>query len=257
MKDKSNKNKQNKSSLMIFVFSVSFFVIFVLMKNEKTQQVISELSFFSTADPNDNQAIETEEHNKNLEIKEYFPPVSEGKVEIAKKIPSSKAQESEVEKFQKEQELIKIDFQRKIMAKINLPGHMKYNVLDLEEGVEGIHGISPRGEEELSVLAAAKSVKVEEVVDYLEKSTSAFPQLRNGDFNKNSPTFKIAPPPGKGISNITIINGKKYGNQEVYAALVERSDKKGTYLFVMKASSKFFNENEGFLDKMLADFEAK
>jgi len=192
------------------------------------------------------------------ELKDAYAPLPEGKVELAKKL---EANTDELEASMKnevfEQDKLKDEFQNTIKANINLPENLKYTQLDLEEGIGGLYGTDATGQNEFAMLGTEKPATLDQIVDYLNNAQGALPQVRNGDFPSQPVVRKVTPPSGKGISSIQIIQGKKSKDKMIFAAIVERSDRKGTYVFVMKAPNSFFDTNEGMLDSMLDSLQVK
>ena len=74
--------------------------------------------------------------------------------------------------------------------------------------------------------------------------------LVNYDFKVSGEIKKVAGPKSSGISTISIIPGGKNQGNPVFAAYLERADKKGSYVFVMEASPSQFEQYEGDFDIM-------
>ncbi len=153
-----------------------------------------------------------------------------------------------------QQELLK-NFKQQIFLDINLPSDMKYDQLDLDEGVAAMQGTSPN--KKMVILAARRTATPQTIASYLQDQKNKIPVLQNHDF-KISGDIKIVPAPkGSGISKITVIPGGEKNGQMIYAAHIERSDKKGSYVFVMEASPSYFDSREGDLDNMLDSLKIK
>lgn len=263
MKKKEKKEEKKvpqpvNSKVVIIVLAIVAAIILFVNSNESAIEFISQIKEgnLSVLTISEN-AEEAPPAQVPLQYKAYTPPVVKGEAVLAKKLPSAQPVEADVEKEKVEQEKMKNEFLEKVKVNMNFPEHLNYSVLDLEQGIEAIQGTSLRGEEALTIAATARIISLKDVLEYLSNPEKAFPQVRPGDFNPGSPVQKIMPPQGKGISSIQIISGKKGGTDEVYAAYIERTDRKGSYLFIMKAPKKTFAENEGYLDQIMNNFEAK
>lgn len=160
---------------------------------------------------------------------------------------------SKVEERKREQESLRNNFKSLIQADVDLPKNLHYAELDLDEGIAGIRGTGTGDIKDFSILGTKKKVTPQMATAFLNEANSGVPTAKGVRF-KGKSKVKVKAPAGKGISNIEIIDSS---NPNVKAALVTRSDGKGTYLFVLRGQSGFFNNNEGFLDNMLKNFQAK
>lgn len=218
----------------------------------KDQQDINEEEIYLTT-------VQEAEVVENVnQVKDVYAELPQGKVELAKKIESDESElEKSLQESRAQQEALRNEFLQEIHAEVNLPDNLKYTELDLEEGIGGIYGVDGSGKNEFAMIGSEKKATVEQIVDYLNTSQGALPHVRNGDFSTKPVVKKIPAPSGKGISSIQVIQGKKSNDRMLYAAVIERSDKKGIYVFVMKAPTSFFETNEGFLDSMLDSLQVK
>ncbi|PIP93359.1 MAG: hypothetical protein COW00_20315 [Bdellovibrio sp. CG12_big_fil_rev_8_21_14_0_65_39_13] len=225
---------------------------YIYLSNHHLEDQTNDNGEQAQAIDSQNQEVETNE------VKEVYAPLPEGKVELAKKLEANSSEiQSAIVDSVTEQELLKTDFQKTIKANVKLPENLKYTQLDLEDGIGGLYGTDASGQNEFAMLGTEKSATLDQIVDYLNNSQGALPQVRNGDFPNRPVIRKITPPSGRGISSIQVIQGKKSSDRMLYAAIVERSDRKGTYVFVMKAPTSFFDTNEGMLDSMLESLQVK
>jgi hypothetical protein len=153
-----------------------------------------------------------------------------------------------------QEELIK-GFKDKVKLNITLPGDMKFDELDLDAEVAAIQGNSP--DKKLAIFAAPTAAGPGVVASFLQENKSRIPMLGNHDFKISGDTKSIPPPKNSGISRITVIPGGEKNGLQIYAALLERSDKRGTYLLVMEASPNYFETYDGDMDNMLSSISAK
>lgn len=188
----------------------------------------------------------TDEAIPSPETPAQLPEVSE--------VPSV-TQEPYVDPLVKQQDELIKNFKSKISLDINLPSDMRFDELDLDADVAAMQGNSP--DKKLAILAAPTTASPSVVASFLQENKSRIPMLVNHDF-KISGDVKIIPAPkNSGISRVSVFPGGQKNGLLIYAALVERSDKKGTYLLIMEANPTYFDNYEGDLDNMLSSLSAK
>lgn len=153
-----------------------------------------------------------------------------------------------------QEELLK-NFKQQIFLDINLPADMKFDELDLDEGVAAMQGTSPS--KKMVILAARRTASPQTIVSYLQEQKNKIPVLQNHDFKISGEVKTVPVPKNSGISKITVIPGGERNGQLIYAAHIERSDKKGSYVFVMEASPGYFEKHDGDLDNMLDSLKIK
>ena len=253
---KKNKPSSNSSQTLFVLIIISSFLglFYWKWKKQKEKRALSFKS--SKAELQERVDPSLEDLSGNI-IEEAHTEqgvsqdVKEGVV-LAQKLKASQSADEIFLKEQAKQEKVLGDFKGLIKMKIDLPRHLKYEELDLDEGIAGLHGVGPRGKEHLSVLATRKQLNFNQVLDYLNSSDSILPHVQKGDFKDNKKAIRrISPPFNSGIKSIQVIEGKKYQDYQVYAAFIERHDQAGRYLFVMKNTQGFFENNEGYLDTIL------
>lgn len=153
-----------------------------------------------------------------------------------------------------QEELLK-NFKQQIFLDINLPADMKFDELDLDEGVAAMQGTSPS--KKMVILAARRTATPQTIVSFLQEQKNRIPVLQNHDFKISGEVKTVPVPKNSGISKITVIPGGERNGQLIYAAHIERSDKKGSYVFVMEASPGYFEKHDGDLDNMLDSLKIK
>lgn len=174
--------------------------------------------------------------------------------EDAEKVEGVQAEiTKKVEERKRQQEVVRNNFKSLLQVDINLPKNLHYAELDLDEGLAGIRGTGSGDVRDFSILGTKKKVSAQLATAFLNESNSGVPTSQGARFTGKS-KIKVKVPPGKGISKIEVIDSS---NPNVKAALISRADGKGSYLFVLKGQSGFFENNEGFLDNMLKNFQAK
>lgn len=161
----------------------------------------------------------------------------------------------EIDKVLKEKQE-KIDkFKNLLRIEVDLPKGMEYIELDLEGGVAAMEGQSPG--KKMLIMGAARTASPELIASYLREQKTNIPMLAKYDFKISGDLQNVTPPKNSGISKITVIPGGTNNGNAVFAAYVERSDKKGSYVFVMEASPSQFTQYEGDFDIMTDSFKTK
>lgn len=153
-----------------------------------------------------------------------------------------------------QEELLK-NFKNKIRLDINLPSDMRFDELDLDADVAAMQGNTH--DRKLAILAAPTTASPQVVASFLQENKSRIPMLGNYDFKISGDIKSVPAPKNSGISKISVIPGGEKNGSLIYAALIERSDKKGTYLFLMEGTPSYFENYEGDLDNMLSSLSAK
>lgn len=143
------------------------------------------------------------------------------------------------------------------VAKINLPvpPGMEFVKIDFDEDIAGVYGSTRSGDKEFVALAIGKIVDLKQSVNYLEEEAKAFPLIKDVKFD-TSKVIDIATSKDSSLSNLQIVEGKK-GRETVYVALTERSDRKGSYLFIMRAPTNYYDENDDGLETLLQQLKAQ
>jgi len=151
------------------------------------------------------------------------------------------------DKLQAFKDLLKIE--------VELPKGMDFIELDLEGGVAAMEGQAPG--RKMLIMGAARTATPELIASYLREQKASIPMLSKYDFKISGDLQNVTPPKNSGISKITVIPGGSNNGNPVFAAYVERSDKKGSYVFVMEASPGQFSQYEGDFDIMTDSFKTK
>ena len=202
------------------------------------------------------RAKKAREHPPSPEVQEKTPISLESTTDL----PPKSSQPVRIEKtlFSKEREQQKKllrEVQILMRMKIKLFEDLHYNPLDLEEGMAGVYGSDLLKKREFSVMGIEKRVDIKQVLTYLNgEGHKILPHVEAGDFNSRA-MRRVPVPEGKQLSSIQVLEGKTRKGRQVFAALVQRSDYQGSYLFIMKESPDFFNNNEGLLDRLLNSIE--
>lgn len=145
------------------------------------------------------------------------------------------------------------EFKQLIHLDLNLPLNMDFSPLDLDEGIAGLRGTGTGEVKDMTILASRKVVKIADIVNYLNSGESGIPAANIGGFRVRK-GLNIKPPAGSGIKDITILESDN--DSGLKAAFLSRRDQKGNYLFLMKANSSFYENNEGYLELMLQRMKA-
>ncbi len=148
-------------------------------------------------------------------------------------------------------------FNKQTFLKVPLPGHLNYIDVDIEDGVKTIYGYNSHSKEALTAAARPGPTTIEEVRQYMKEESDAIPNLNGKKLSNFSEPQSI---PGasrkKGISQIDVMSADTDDGQKVHFALVNRKDKKGSYVFVYTAPPGRLDSNDGYLDKIFSQIEA-
>ncbi len=257
MKKDSSSKSDPKYILVLIIILVGFgYWKWQSSKRSGSGQPPVGVSDLSSQGENESQGEGDVEEEVASDTEEGPEVDSTRDVVLAKKLKAAPTVEDPTAiEGQKQKELIG-NFQDETKTKIKLPENLNYIKLDLEQGITGIYGSDRKGKRQFSMMATRKPLSVNQLVQYLDSESGSLPHVRKGDFKLKSPTRNVPPPPGRGIASVQVISGASDKDRQVFAALVKRTDSKGSYLFIMKESKTFFKNNEGFLDALLNSFEA-
>jgi hypothetical protein len=166
----------------------------------------------------------TNDTNKSNEAR---VEVSEKPTETPLAIKKRKSPEVVLQEFK---DLVELDF--------SPPSDIKFYNLELDQ-FEGI--ASHTGEEGVAVIAAPLKATVDQAIKYIKDDRSDFIFLNGQDFSKLGEPKSIPAPENSGISKITLIPGGEANGKSSYAALAERVDGRGSYLFILKTTDSSDN----------------
>lgn len=192
----------------------------------------------TTVSPSPDKEVTNEELTKT-EVKEVEEPIDNFK-ELVKR-----------------QNLLKREFLSSVKANIELPDDMNYTNIDADEGIGIIYGRSKVGDREFAMLATTKKVNMKLATQYLNENPEMLPLLKDLKITKNLKTKSIKAPRGSGLKSVSYTKLGQKDGKTVYGVLTTRSDNRGSYMFLMKADKNFYENNEGYLDKMLSSLKAK
>ena len=142
-------------------------------------------------------------------------------------------------------------FAKQTFLKVPLPGHLKYIDVEIEEGVKSIYGYNYHSKEGLTAAARRGPLTMDQVKQYLKEDKDAIPNL-NGKKLSNISEVKRIPAAGrkKGIESIEIISADTDKGQKAHVALINRKDKKGSYVFVYTGPPGRVGNNDGYIDQL-------
>ncbi len=146
-------------------------------------------------------------------------------------------------------------FKNLLKLEVTLPQGMNFVELDLDAGVAAMEGTLPG--KKLLIMGAARTATPELIASYLREQKVSIPMLVKHDFKISGDLQNITPPKGSGISKITLIPGGSHDGYQIFAAYLERGDKKGSYVFLMEASPNQFTQFEGDFDIMVDSLKTK
>ena len=142
------------------------------------------------------------------------------------------------------QQQVRNEFQELIRLQVTLPNDFYYVNLDIDDKVAVLYG--NQGSKELAVLATDSTASMDQVVSFLNDYKNAIPVLGGADFKITGDPQSISLPADSGLSNGRVIPGPVTKNSQLVGAYLERSDRKGSYFFIMRAEPEFFEHHDGF-----------
>ena len=185
----------------------------------------------------------------NLQESKYSAPEESSDDVVPEKAVSNEEIKQQVAE---EQKTLQSEFLKQIKLQMKLPDNMHFEKMDLDDFATGVYGVSTLEQKQFAIIAANKSATTNEVVGYLNELKDSIPMLGNRTLTINEGDIKkIDAPSDSGLGTFTIIPAGQVGTSELYAAYVERKDKKGSYLFLMSAPAAVFHQNEGALDDLM------
>lgn len=185
----------------------------------------------------------------NLQESKYSAPEESSDEVVPEKAVSNEEIKQQVAE---EQQTLQSEFLKQIKLQMKLPDNMHFEKMDLDDFATGVYGVSTLEQKQFAIIAANKSATTNEVVGYLNELKDSIPMLGNRTLTINEGDIKkIDAPSDSGLATFTIIPAGQVRTSELYAAYVERKDKKGSYLFLMSAPAAVFHQNEGALDDLM------
>jgi hypothetical protein len=128
------------------------------------------------------------------------------------------------------------DFKKLVELDFTAPAGEDFYNLELDQ----VEAIASHNENEgIAIVAAPFKATVDQAIKFIKEDRADFKFLKTQDFNSKGDLTNISPPANSGISRITLVSGGKSDGRTTYAAIAERADGRGTYLFILKTSSSF------------------
>ena len=149
------------------------------------------------------------------------------------------------------------DFKNLTKMNVKFPPDFKFKNLDIDDQVAGIEGVSAKGDRKLVILATPSNPTPGVIAGYLADQKGNIPALADHNFKISGKVENVEVPPGKGIAKITLIPGGEKDGTKIFAAHLQRTDGKGSYVFIMRASQNYYDNYEGEVDSMLESFSTK
>lgn len=215
----------------------------------------AEESPLFSADPEETQDLPEARRAEVVAASTDNKPMQESPVDTSRPVEVVQNAAPEIDPLFANQQLLIKNFKDKVKLDVYLPEDMKFDEIELDAEVAAISGASP--DKNMAVFAARTSASPKVVEAFLQEQKARIPMLVKYDFKISGQLQKIPPPKNSGISKITVIPGGENNGSLVYAALIERSDKKGSYLMLMEGSPAYFSNSDGDMDKMLSSLMAK
>lgn len=241
---------KNKGVTLVFVLTIATICLligvkFLIERDENTSVLESLKESFSSAPVTKYEPVSPE-----------APVLKFGPKTKARLMLDARGIDPTIINHRAEQERLIRAFKEKIHLSIDLPPGMEFIELDLSESVAGLSGTSLDGKQKFVVLATKGVVDLQTVQAYLAEEKGAFPLLRNHELQPDK-IIKFTPPSSTGLSELSIIPATENKDSDLYAVLAPRKDEAGSYLFIMEAPGRHFEDNEDGFEKMLNTIKAK
>lgn len=220
--------------------------------------------YFYLNSPTEEGFIDPVASNEALEFPDESLPVTIKSESVENPVPEPVLNPEETENIvPKEDPLftnqrqVQEAFKDKIRLGINLPPDMNFQEVELDAEVAAMVGSTPNGDRKMAVLAAYETATPEKIAAFLRDQKARIPFLNQHNFTISGDLRTLPGPKDSGISKITLIPGGKNEGTLVYAAHLERSDKKGSYVILLQGTESYFNKNDGELESMLSSLSVK
>ncbi len=251
----SSQRKPNTKPLLIALAIFAGGIAYYLSQNE-TKNDSTDLNTKSIRLVGKAKAPLSIKNNKDSPYNQDGELALENMTESEKKTIKFKANpvlKTELEKKKEKQKIIRQEFKNLIKADFEMPENLDYVNMDLDEGIAGVFGTGRGDILGFTALAKEGSISTKMAVGYLNDSSSGLPFSGKVQFSEKA-IMKINNPPGTNIREVLVYESS---NPSFKAALLKRSDNKGTYLMILEADPLLYSNNEGYLDKLLLNFKAK
>lgn len=247
-----SKEKFKPVGMAIIVGTLAI-ATFLYLKSQRDSEVADDVEVVLP----ENAAV-PEQTATNSEEKLDSTASGEAKPSEAPAVELAPAEKTPQEIFADEQKKLIETFKSDIRLQVNLPEDLHYYPLDLEDDVEGLHGVQGgSGDQKLTLLAARATGSPETIVNFLNLSKDSIPLIKENGFKINGEIQRLPPPKDSGIRAVTIIPGGEKSGRTTIAVHLERSDKLGSYLFIIEASPSYIDYNDDKFEAMLNSVKAK
>ncbi len=156
------------------------------------------------------------------------------------------------ETIRKPQEVLE-DFKKLTHLDFSAPAGFDFHELDFDK-IAGIASFDDKSA--VAILAAPFKASTDQVVKFIKDYKSSLRFMNGNDFVVTGEFQTLVPSNNSGLSKITLIPGNKVDGSQVYAALTERLDGKGTYLFILKTPGDL-NSARPEIDKFIETLKTK
>jgi hypothetical protein len=250
-----NNNKQGNNS-DIFAFLAVFITVVVIgylylssqyaiYHRDKVQSFFLDKPEETTQEISTDSIFDSSGQLKNAPVHKYKRRIE--KVTEKKGIPLN------IENRKKQQKQLLKRFSSLLSIKANYPEDLHYRQLDLDDKITGIMGTGGGQIKTLTILATRMTVSTTQVADFLSEENNGVPSVRNLKFSRKA-LREVSSSSHSGLGKVTIL--RSINSKSIYAALVPRKDRQGTYLFILESNPDFFDNNEGYVDKLFSSLKA-
>lgn len=142
-------------------------------------------------------------------------------------------------------------FTKDAFIKAPLPANFNYTKLDMPEGFVGIYGFDSQSKARVTGLAHNRTATPEEVARFLKTDADSIPNMAKNQLSHISPPETLPQlPMESGLNAGKLWHGALQNGEQVAIVYLERSDKKGSYLFVLSGPNSYFERNDGAFDSL-------
>lgn len=148
------------------------------------------------------------------------------------------------------------EFMQLARVQMKFPENFRFQQLNLD--FDQITGIYARTEKmETTVLAGRVLPSDKEVADFLRSSDSGIPNVDGKRISLQGNAIVVPPPRGSGFRTGKYWSGRTADNKGVRVGLIERTDGKGSYLFIFTGSEDKLDNSEDFFEELYNNLKAQ
>lgn len=235
--------------LLLLAGMVLVYKFYTLKQDRQAEIAATQLPRYQPQQPTTFKAPRKKRIKQPKSFKDNIKPL------VVEKVQGPKAPTLE----EKQQILSKVTqrrFSKVAHLKIKLPESLKYVQTDIEDDMASIYGYNHVTKEELTALARPSLTSTEEIQQYLKYDKDAIPNLNGHEVTNLSKPQNVPGSARRGFSGVQVMNATMDNGHIAHVAVANRSDKKGSYIFVFTAPAGTIENNDGYVEKIYRSIKA-